>query len=90
MRQKCERLGWFWDFIPVLMWKYSICFIDFLIVFDRCSTFKLFYIIYILVGFNHIYMVTNIPINGLFWRFTEISNIEIIWCKPLLHCYTKT
>ena len=54
------------------IWKYCICFIKFLLVFDYYLKFGLFYIIYILVGFNHLLIC---PSNGLGWIFTEISNL---------------
>ena len=33
---------------------------------------ELSYVIFILVGFNHLFMVINNPINGLGWIFPEI------------------
>ena len=49
---------------------------------------KLFYIVYVLVRFNHVSMVIISPSNGLGWSFLVISNRSIISCKPLLHQYT--
>ena len=65
-----------------------ICFVKFRIVFYCWLTLKLFYIIYILVGINHVSMVIIPPLNGLGWRFSEIFSLEIIPCEPLLHQYT--
>ena len=50
--------------------------------------FQLIYVIYILVGFNHLPMVITHPYNGLGLYFLDISNMEIISCEPLLHQYT--
>ena len=44
--------------------------------------FKPFYIIYILVGFNHLSMKINFPLIGLVW---DIANLANILCEPLLH-----
>ena len=49
--------------------------------------FKLFYVIYILVGFNHLYMVINCLLNELGWFFPEITNMEIILCETLSRQY---
>ena len=49
--------------------------------------FEIFYAIYICVGFNHLSVVINRPLNGLGWRFTEIADMYIILCEPLLHIY---
>ena len=46
--------------------------------FYRKSTFKIFYIIYILAGFNRISMVINRPLNGLGWSFPVIANLSIL------------
>ena len=78
---------WLKNFIPVLIWTYHNCFVKFLLVFDCKSTFQLIYILYILVGFNHISMVIPHPCNGLGLWFPDISNREIISCEPLLHQY---
>ena len=71
----------------MLMWKSSIRFIEFLLVFDRKSTFKIFYIIYILAGFNHISMVIKRPLNVLGWSFPVIANLSIISREPLSRRY---
>ena len=66
---------------PVIL-KFRIYFVNFLLAFDRYLLFELFYVIYILYGFNHISMVINCPLNGLVWRFPEIYHPEIILCEP--------
>ena len=48
-----------------------ICFVKFLLVLDRSSMFKLFWVIDILAGFNHFYMVITRILEGLGWIFTE-------------------
>ena len=60
------------------VWKSCIYFVNFLLVFDFYLTFKLFYVVYILVGFNHVSMVMIRPYNGLGWRFPAISLWAII------------
>ena len=80
-----ERLR---NFIPMSIWKSRINFVKFLLVFDRCLTFKIFYLIDIFVRFNHVSMVLNSPINGLVWRFPEIASQAIISFENLLHQYT--
>ena len=75
----------FVNFISVIIWKSIITFLEFLLVFDSDSTFEFFYVIYILVGFNHIYMVINIPFNELGWSFTPIVNQAIISFEPILN-----
>ena len=81
-------LEWLQNFIPVSIWASHKCFVKFLLIFDCKSTFQLIYVIYIIVGFNHIYMVIPHPSNGIGLWFTDISNKEIISCEPLLHRYT--
>ena len=81
-------LEWLQNFIPVSIWTYHKCFVKFLLVFDFKSTFQLIYVIYILVGFNHISMVIPHPYNGIGLWFPYISNRAIISCEPLLHQYT--
>ena len=81
-------LEWLHNFIPVSIWTDNKCFVKFLLVFYCKSTFQLIYVIYILVGFNHISMVIPYPSNGLGLWFPDISNREIISCEPLLHLYT--
>ena len=46
--QRWWRLESLCNFIPMLMWNSGICFIKFLLFFDRDSTFKRFYVIYLL------------------------------------------
>ena len=48
----------------------------------------IFYAIYIFVGFNHFWILVNHLINGLGWRFPEISNMSIILCEPFMHQFT--
>ena len=81
-------LEWLQNFIPVSIWTSHKCFVKFLLVFDCKSTFQLIYVIYILVGFNHISMVIPHPSNGLGSCFPYISNRAIISCETLLHRYT--
>ena len=81
-------LEWLQNFIPVSIWTSHKFFVKFLFVFDHKSTFKLIYNIYLLVGFNHLSMVTTHPYNGLGLWFLDISNKAIISCEPLLHRYT--
>ena len=81
-------IEWLQNLIPVSIWTSHKCFVKFLLVFDRKSTFQLIYVIYILVGFNHISMVIPHPYNELGLWFQYISNRAIISCEPLLHQYT--
>ena len=81
-------LEWLQNFIPVSIWTSHKCFAKFLILFDPKSTFQLIYVIYILVGFNHISMVIPHPSNGLGLCFPYISNSEIVSCETLLYRYT--
>ena len=81
-------MEWLQNFIPVSIWTSYKFFVNFLLVFDCKSTFQLAYIIYILVGFNHISIVIPHPYNGLGFCFTDISNRAIISCEPLLNQYT--
>ena len=81
-------LEWLHNFIPVSIWTYLKCFVKFLLVFDCKCMFQLIYVIYILVGSNHISMVIPHPYNGLGLWFPDISNRAIISCEPLLHWYT--
>ena len=81
-------LEWLHNLIPVSIWTSYKCFVNSLLDFDCKSTFQLIYVIYILVGFNHISMVTTNPYNGLGLWFPDISNRAIISCEPLLHRYT--
>ena len=74
--------------MPLSIRNCCIHFVKFLLVFDCWSTFKLFYIIDILIGFNHVSMMVNSPINGLVWRFPVISSKAFIFCEPLLNQYT--
>ena len=46
-----------------------VCSVKLLLVFDRESTFEIFYVIYILVGFSHVSMVITRPIKVLGWCF---------------------
>ena len=39
--------------------------------------FEMFYVIYILVGSNHIYMALTRTSNGIGWRFADFSIWEI-------------
>ena len=78
------HLEWICNFIPMLMWKSGIHFVEFLLVLDHYSTLELFCVIYILAGFNHFWMVTNCLIYGLGWRFWDISVLVIILCEPFL------
>ena len=71
-------IEWLHNFIPVSIWTSHKCFVKFLLVFDRKSMFQLIYVIYILVGFNHISMVIPHPYNGLGLWFPDISNRAII------------
>ena len=73
---------WLQNLIPVSIWTYHKCFVNFLLVFDCKSTFQPIYIIYILVGFNHISMVTPHLYNGLDLWFPDISDRSIISCEP--------
>ena len=88
----CASAGWWLEclqnFIPVSIWTSHKCFVNFLLIFDCKSMFQLIYVIYILVGFNHISMVIPHPYNGLGLWFPDISNRAIISCEPLLHWYT--
>ena len=54
------------------IWKSLICFLKLLLVFDCQSTFEIFYIILILIGFKNISMVITCTLNGLGWRFPSI------------------
>ena len=81
-------LEWLQNLIPVSIWTSHKFFVKFLLVFDRHSKFQLIYVIYILVGFNHISMVIPHPYNGLVLLFPDISNRAIISCEHLLHRYT--
>ena len=74
VRQRGWRLERLWGFIPLSIWKFCICFVNFLLVLifgQRLSLFTLF----ILVGFNHLSMVIIRPINGLGWLFPVI----VLW-----------
>ena len=53
-----------------------ICFVRFLLVFYFQSTFGIVYAIYILVGFNHLYMVINCPLKGLGWSFPDTAHCQ--------------
>ena len=81
-------LEWLHNFIPLSIWTSLKCFVNFLLVFDRKYMFQIIYVIYILVGFNHISMVIHHPYNGLGLWFPYISNKAIISCEPLLQQYT--
>ena len=59
-------------------------FVKFLVVFDRDYMFKLFYIVYILLGFNHLSMVISRPLNGVLARSRDFP-LEIILCETSLH-----
>ena len=65
-----------------------ICFVNFLPVFDRQSMFKIFCLVYILVVFNHEYILIFCPLKGVGWQFTDIESQAIISCQPLLNRYT--
>ena len=47
----------------------------------------IFYVTYILDGFNYLYMVITRMSSGIGWRFPDIANLYIISCEPLLHQY---
>ena len=49
---------------------------------------RFFYVIYIIVGLSHVYMVIIHLFNGLGWSFPAIANREIIFCEALLHRFT--
>ena len=80
-------LEWLCNLIPASIWISHTCFVKFLLVFVCKSTFQLIYIIYILVGFNHLSMVITNPYNGLDLCFPDISTRAMISCEPLLHWY---
>ena len=44
--QRCWRLKWHWNPIPMLMWKSSFCSVEFQLVLNYYSTVKHFYIVY--------------------------------------------
>ena len=67
-------LEWLRNFIPVSICTSHECFVKFILVFDRKSMFQIIYIIYILVGFNHLSMVITHPYIGLGLWFPDISN----------------
>ena len=54
-------------------------------IVSQRSTFL--YVIYILIGFSHFYMVITLLFNVLGWCFTYIPTWAIISCEPLLHQY---
>ena len=81
MRQHIWRLGWLQNFIPVSFWKCCINFLELLLVYGCWSTFKLFYVIDILVGFNYVSMLITCLSNELGWIFLVISIQEIILCE---------
>ena len=81
-------LEWLQNFILVSIWTSHKCFVHFLLVSDCKSTFQIIYVIYILVGFNHISMVIPNQYNGLGLWFPDISNRAIISCEPFLNWYT--
>ena len=81
-------LEWLHNFIPVSFWASHKFFVKVLLIFDCKSKFQLIYVIYILVGFNHISMVKPHPSNGNGLCLPYIYNRAIISCEPLLHRYT--
>ena len=72
------RFEWLWNFIPMPICKFLTFFIKVQLIFYRWSTFKLLYLIYILVKFNHLSVVTTFPLNELVWRFLVIATLKII------------
>ena len=90
VRQRAWCLEWLCNFIPVLIWKSRIRSVKFLLVFDRYSTFEIFYVVCILIRYNHISIDINLLVTVHGWRFPDISNISIILCGTLVHQYTYT
>ena len=87
VRQNGWRLERPWNFMPISIRKCCICFLKFLLVFDHWSMLENFYVIYVLVRFNHLYMKVKKCSDGLGWSFPEIFTQAIILCEPLLHWY---
>ena len=78
VRQRRCCLDWHRNLNPTSIWKCRINFVRFLLVFDLWSTFEIFYFVDILVGFNHVSMLVNLPVNGLVWSFPYIYTQSII------------
>ena len=47
--------------------------------------FELFFVIYILIWFNLLYMVINHPLNVPGWLFPAIDNLEKLYCVNLYY-----
>ena len=68
------------EFYPHANLDFFKCLIKFILDFYRYSTLKIFYLIYILVEFNHISMLITCPLNGICWRLPEIDLCNyIVW-----------
>ena len=88
MRQQDRRHEQLRNFIHMPIWKFRICFTNFLLVFDCGLAFELLYVIHILFGFKNLSIVITCPLKGLGWQFPVIATQVIILCEPLLHHYT--